>query len=123
MDVSTQPGQIFMGTTGRLSSPRQNITGGGNLIGFSIRLKRPKLLQVLSFQEKCNLLKRQFLFIGLVLFLEEDHYVAEDFLHVLLLMEKEKHNKKYKVDILSLGTYLKKNTAKNNPKQVTINEV
>ena len=58
-----------------------------------------------------------------MLFLEEDHYVAEDFLHVLLLMEKEKHNKKYKVDILSLGTYLKKNTAKNNPKQVTINEV
>ena len=58
MDVSTQPGQIFMGTTGRLSSLRQNITGGGNLIGFSIRLKRPKLLQVLSFLEKCNLLKK-----------------------------------------------------------------
>lgn len=61
-------------------------------------------------------------FTGLVLFLEEDHYVAEDFLHVLLLMEKEKHNKKYKVDILSLGTYLKKNTAKNNPKQAEVTE-
>jgi len=61
-------------------------------------------------------------FAGLVLFLEEDHYVAEDFLHVLLLMEKEKHNKKYKVDILSLGTYLKKNTAKNNPKQAEVTE-
>ena len=58
MDVSTQPGQIFMGTTGRLSSPRQNITGGGNLIGFSIRLKRPKLLQVLSFQKNVIFFKK-----------------------------------------------------------------
>ena len=63
MDVSTQPGQIFMGTTGRLSSPRQNITGGGNLIGFSIRLKRPKLLQVLSFQEKSKIFLKKTIFI------------------------------------------------------------
>jgi len=47
-------------------------------------------------------------FTGLVLFLEEDHYVAEDFLHVLALMEAEKLRAKYKADILSLGTYLRR---------------
>ena len=53
---------------------------------------------------------------GLVLFLEEDHYVAEDFLHVLSLMLAQKH--KYNVDILSLGTYLKKAVVKTNNRQV-----
>ena len=53
---------------------------------------------------------------GLVLFLEEDHYVAEDFLHVLSLMLAQKH--KYNVDILSLGTYLKKAAVKTNNRQV-----
>ena len=55
---------------------------------------------------------------GLVLFLEEDHYVAEDFLHVLSLMEMEKRTGKHKVDILSLGTYLKKTNVRSNGKQV-----
>ena len=53
---------------------------------------------------------------GLVVFLEEDHYVAEDFLHILSLMLAQKQ--KYKVDILSLGTYLKKTAVKTNSKQV-----
>lgn len=44
---------------------------------------------------------------GLVLFLEEDHYVSEDFLHVLKLMEAKAHDICAKCNILSLGTYLK----------------
>jgi len=48
-------------------------------------------------------------FQGCVLFLEEDHYVSEDFLHVLGLMKLEqKRNSFGRVDILSLGTYLRK---------------
>ena len=50
------------------------------------------------------------------MFLEEDHYVAQDFLHVLSLMLAQKH--KYNVDILSLGTYLKKAAVKTNNRQV-----
>ncbi|XP_055304055.1 alpha-1,6-mannosyl-glycoprotein 2-beta-N-acetylglucosaminyltransferase isoform X2 [Sitodiplosis mosellana] len=44
---------------------------------------------------------------GLVLFLEEDHYVAEDFLHLLALMQKRANELCTKCNILSLGTYLK----------------
>ncbi|XP_055303292.1 alpha-1,6-mannosyl-glycoprotein 2-beta-N-acetylglucosaminyltransferase-like isoform X2 [Sitodiplosis mosellana] len=43
---------------------------------------------------------------GYVLFLEEDHYVAEDFLHVLMLMQKQVETLCPKCNILSLGTYL-----------------
>lgn len=46
-------------------------------------------------------------FTGLVLFLEEDHYVAEDFLHLLALMQKRAAELCAKCNILSLGTYLK----------------
>ena len=46
--------------------------------------------------------------IGLVLFLEEDHYVAEDFLHVLKMVNQERiTNRKDNEDIICLGTYLK----------------
>lgn len=44
---------------------------------------------------------------GLVLFLEEDHYVAEDFLYLLELMQKRSLELCPKCNILSLGTYLK----------------
>ncbi|XP_077303001.1 alpha-1,6-mannosyl-glycoprotein 2-beta-N-acetylglucosaminyltransferase [Arctopsyche grandis] len=44
---------------------------------------------------------------GLVLFLEEDHYVAEDFLHVLRLMEEAVNRHCPNCNILCLGTYLK----------------
>lgn len=44
---------------------------------------------------------------GLVLFLEEDHYVAEDFLHLLALMQRRANELCTKCNILSLGTYLK----------------
>ncbi|XP_017777128.1 PREDICTED: alpha-1,6-mannosyl-glycoprotein 2-beta-N-acetylglucosaminyltransferase isoform X2 [Nicrophorus vespilloides] len=44
---------------------------------------------------------------GLVVFLEEDHFVAEDFIHVLKLMDRTcKASCRY-CNILSLGTYLK----------------
>ncbi|XP_075221975.1 alpha-1,6-mannosyl-glycoprotein 2-beta-N-acetylglucosaminyltransferase isoform X2 [Lycorma delicatula] len=44
---------------------------------------------------------------GMVLFLEEDHYVAEDFIHILRLMEKTGKASCPACNILSLGTYLK----------------
>lgn len=44
---------------------------------------------------------------GLVLFLEEDHYVADDFLYLLALMQKRAAELCTKCNILSLGTYLK----------------
>lgn len=44
---------------------------------------------------------------GLVLFLEEDHYVSEDFLYVLDIMKKKSKELCPKCNILSLGTYLK----------------
>lgn len=44
---------------------------------------------------------------GYVVFLEEDHYVAEDFLHVLKLMQETAERKCPYCEILCLGTYLK----------------
>lgn len=44
---------------------------------------------------------------GLVLFLEEDHYVAEDFLYLLKLMQKKAYELCEKCNVMSLGTYLK----------------
>lgn len=44
---------------------------------------------------------------GLVLFLEEDHYVAEDFIHVLRQMQIACATACPQCNILSLGTYLK----------------
>ena len=41
------------------------------------------------------------------MFLEEDHYVAEDFLHVLNLLKGEREKRKDVGDIICLGTYLK----------------
>lgn len=44
---------------------------------------------------------------GLVLFLEEDHYVAEDFLYLLEMMQSRTADLCPQCNILSLGTYLK----------------
>lgn len=44
---------------------------------------------------------------GLVVFLEEDHYVAEDFIYVLKLMERTSKESCKQCNIISLGTYLK----------------
>ncbi|XP_061395067.1 alpha-1,6-mannosyl-glycoprotein 2-beta-N-acetylglucosaminyltransferase [Musca vetustissima] len=44
---------------------------------------------------------------GLVLFLEEDHYVAEDFLYLLEMMQRRTADLCPQCNILSLGTYLK----------------
>lgn len=46
-------------------------------------------------------------FTGMVLFLEEDHYVSEDFLPVLKLIDSERTSKYPNCDIICLGTYLK----------------
>lgn len=42
-----------------------------------------------------------------MVFLEEDHYVAEDFLYILELMQQKSNELCQKCNILSLGTYLK----------------
>jgi len=47
-------------------------------------------------------------FTGHVVFLEEDHYVAPDFMLLLDMMKYHQDNKHKNVDILSLGTYLRK---------------
>ncbi|XP_022831918.1 alpha-1,6-mannosyl-glycoprotein 2-beta-N-acetylglucosaminyltransferase isoform X3 [Spodoptera litura] len=44
---------------------------------------------------------------GYVLFLEEDHYVAEDFLHILSLLKSTADKSCPQCEMLSLGTYLK----------------
>ena len=44
-------------------------------------------------------------FQGLVLFLEEDHYLADDFLHVLSLMQNQRDLNYSNCDILCLGTH------------------
>ena len=59
------------------------------------------------------------IFVGLVLFLEEDHYVSEDFLHVLKLVEAEKTNKNSNWDLICLGTYLNDNNYSQNHKKVS----
>ena len=50
--------------------------------------------------------------VGLVLFLEEDHFVAKDFLSVLSLMKHERDLHYPNCDIICLGTYLKRTTLK-----------
>nr|XP_023022270.1 alpha-1,6-mannosyl-glycoprotein 2-beta-N-acetylglucosaminyltransferase-like [Leptinotarsa decemlineata] len=44
---------------------------------------------------------------GLVVLLEEDHYVAEDFIHMLKLMERNYKETCKHCNVLSLGTYMK----------------
>ncbi|XP_065216010.1 alpha-1,6-mannosyl-glycoprotein 2-beta-N-acetylglucosaminyltransferase [Planococcus citri] len=44
---------------------------------------------------------------GLVVFFEEDHYVAQDFIHMLHLMEHARQSACPNCKILSLGSYLK----------------
>jgi len=57
-------------------------------------------------------------FNGTVLFLEEDHFVSEDFLYVLNLMHQQAlAMPENKVDILCLGTYLRKFNPKATQKQ------
>ncbi|KAI5705751.1 hypothetical protein M8J75_001424 [Diaphorina citri] len=46
-------------------------------------------------------------FLGLVLFIEEDHFLAEDFLHTLNIMQSTVRMTCSQCNILSLGTYLK----------------
>ena len=57
---------------------------------------------------------------GLVLFLEEDHYVAEDFIHILRLMERTCRASCDRCNILSLGTYLKTYNYYGDSKKVSI---
>ena len=54
-----------------------------------------------------------------MLFLEEDHYVTEDFLHVLKLTNEERLARHEDCDIICLGTYLKSPDMKKTAKQVS----
>lgn len=58
---------------------------------------------------------------GLVIFLEEDHYVAEDFIHILKLMERRCKESCKHCNILSLGTYLKTYNYYGDSKKVSAN--
>nr|XP_032293725.1 alpha-1,6-mannosyl-glycoprotein 2-beta-N-acetylglucosaminyltransferase isoform X3 [Drosophila virilis] len=55
---------------------------------------------------------KHFFVVGLVLFLEEDHFVSEDFLYVLMLMQTSTKNVCAHCNILCLGNYLNEFTAK-----------
>ncbi|KAK7572144.1 hypothetical protein V9T40_014616 [Parthenolecanium corni] len=44
---------------------------------------------------------------GLIIFFEEDHYVAPDFIHMLQLMDRARQSHCPNCRVLSLGTYLK----------------
>lgn len=46
-------------------------------------------------------------FPGLIVFFEEDHYVAPDFIHMLQLMDRARQSHCPTCRVLSLGTYLK----------------
>ena len=69
-----------------------------------------RLYKVTLFSYQC---------IGMVLFLEEDHFVAEDFLSMLVLMKHERDSRYPNCDILCLGTYLKKTNYKDDHKKVS----
>eukprot|EP00096_Caligus_rogercresseyi_P004476 TRINITY_DN18751_c0_g1_i1.p1 TRINITY_DN18751_c0_g1~~TRINITY_DN18751_c0_g1_i1.p1 ORF type:complete len:466 (-),score=112.63 TRINITY_DN18751_c0_g1_i1:108-1505(-) len=59
---------------------------------------------------------------GLVLFLEEDHYVSQDFLPVLKLMHSERSQVCPNCDIICLGTYLKTYNFQRNGHQVELTQ-
>ena len=59
----------------------------------------------------------------MVLFLEEDHYVAEDFLSILSLMKRERDLHYPNCDIICLGTYLKQTNYKDDHKKVRTKNV
>ena len=62
---------------------------------------------VYNFKSWNNIYLSVLIFSGLVLFLEEDHYVAEDFLYLLEMMQRRTRDLCPHCNILSLGTYLK----------------
>ena len=53
----------------------------------------------------------------------EDHYVTEDFLHVLRLTNEERLARHEDCDIICLGTYLKSPDMKKTAKQVSCSSV
>lgn len=59
---------------------------------------------------------------GLFLFLEEDHYVAEDFIQMLRLMERTQKDSCKTCNILSLGTYVKTYSYFGDSKKVSLSK-
>lgn len=59
---------------------------------------------------------------GLVLFLEEDHMVSEDFIPTMKLLHSERSNICPDCDIICLGTYLKNYNYQNEGHKVEINQ-
>lgn len=70
-----------------------------------------------------DLTHRSLPLLGLVLFLEEDHYVAPDFIYVLHLMQQTAHSTCSKCNIFSLGTYLKAYNYYSDNKKVCFMEI
>ena len=102
-------GRIFTVTIGKQNSLRQNITGGGKQTAFSTNSGRREIMTVTK--KFFTTMRQKYLLTllcsGPVVFLEEDHYVAEDFLPVLNLINDERMKKYPDCDIISMGTYLK----------------
>jgi alpha-1,6-mannosyl-glycoprotein beta-1,2-N-acetylglucosaminyltransferase len=69
-----------------------------------------------------NELRATMYYNGLVLFLEEDHFAAEDFLSVLSLMKNERDLRYPNCDILCLGTYLKQTNYKEDHRKVELTQ-
>lgn len=95
----------------RPSSRRRSIIGGGRRIECSTSWKWHAFIPV-SHDRNPNQICLTYsgnpiLGSGLVLFLEEDHYVAEDFLYLLAMMQQRTKDLCPQCNILSLGTYLK----------------
>ncbi|PAA73552.1 hypothetical protein BOX15_Mlig004091g1 [Macrostomum lignano] len=61
-------------------------------------------------------------FTGQFVFLEEDHYVVEDLLHMLRLMVAARKDLSQNVEILTLGTYEKKPDFTRNTAQVVVDK-
>lgn len=92
-----------------------------------IVFKRPLLSPyLLTYFRPCMLTSLVSLVPGLVLFLEEDHHVAEDFLHVLRLVDGERRRlgggRTNNCDIICLGTYMKNFNYARNHKTVSQEE-
>lgn len=112
--VITHSIRICTVTTERRNSRKRNTIGGGKRIASSKGCKWRKITTVRAKWLADVFVVGAFLITylraslsGLVVFLEEDHYVAPDFIHMLHLMERARQSHCPSCRILSLGSYLK----------------
>ena len=78
-----------MATTGRQSSPRYSCVPRLRPPPASLQTKHHWWWKANQIFHNLDVTQH---FTGTVLFLEEDHFVAEDFLHILSMMQQEQQN-------------------------------